>query len=66
MSIIDSLVEVALSTEDDFLKVKETLTRIGVASRKDRKLQQLIPLILIYKELVEMLPLLITVLQIPE
>ena len=40
MSIIDSLVEVALSTEDDFLKVKETLTRIGVASRKDRKLFQ--------------------------
>lgn len=40
MSIIDSLVEVALASEEDFLKIKETLTRIGVASRKDRKLFQ--------------------------
>lgn len=40
MGIIESLVEVALGSEDDFLKIKETLTRIGVASRKDKKLFQ--------------------------
>lgn len=40
MSTIDSLVEVSLPQTDDFLKVKETLTRIGVASRKERKLYQ--------------------------
>ena len=38
--IIESLVEVELPTADAFLKVKETLTRIGVASRKDKKLYQ--------------------------
>lgn len=37
---VESLVEVELSNEEAFLKVKETLTRIGVASRKDRKLFQ--------------------------
>jgi len=37
---IDDLVEVTLKTPDDFLKVRETLTRIGVASRKDRMLFQ--------------------------
>jgi len=40
MSILDSLVEVRLVSEDDFLKIRETLTRIGVASRKDHKLYQ--------------------------
>jgi hypothetical protein len=34
------MVEVSLSEHDDFLKVRETLTRIGVASRKERKLYQ--------------------------
>jgi len=34
------MVEVFLNEPDDFLKVRETLTRIGVASRKDRKLYQ--------------------------
>jgi len=34
------MLEVTLAEPDDFLKVKETLTRIGVASRKDRKLYQ--------------------------
>ena len=34
------MVEVILNEPDDFLKVRETLTRIGVASRKDRKLYQ--------------------------
>ena len=37
---IEDLVEVTLNTDEDFLKVKETLTRIGVASRKDKKLYQ--------------------------
>ena len=40
MSIIDSLIEVRIAEEEDFLKIKETLTRIGVASRKDQKLYQ--------------------------
>jgi hypothetical protein len=40
MSTVDSLIEVTLASEEDFLKIKETLTRIGVASRKDRKLFQ--------------------------
>lgn len=34
------MVEVTLSQPDDFLKVRETLTRIGVASRKEKKLYQ--------------------------
>jgi hypothetical protein len=34
------MVEVKLSAPDDFLKVRETLTRIGVASRSERKLFQ--------------------------
>ena len=34
------MVEVNLKEPDDFLKVRETLTRIGVASRKERKLYQ--------------------------
>ena len=37
---IKDLVEITLSREDDFLKVRETLTRIGVASKKDRTLYQ--------------------------
>ena len=36
----DKMVEVSLSEPDDFLKVRETLTRIGVASRKEKKLYQ--------------------------
>lgn len=40
MNIVDSLVEVELPTQDSFLKVKETLTRIGVASKKDKTLYQ--------------------------
>lgn len=34
------MVEVVLSEPDDFLKVRETLTRIGVASRKEKKIYQ--------------------------
>lgn len=37
---LSSMVEVELINEDDFLKVRETLTRIGVASRKDQTLYQ--------------------------
>ena len=40
MNVIESLVEVTLPSDDSFLKVKETLTRIGVASRKEKKLYQ--------------------------
>ena len=36
----ESMVEVQLNERDDFLKVRETLTRIGVASRKEKKLYQ--------------------------
>ena len=36
----DMMLEVALKEPDDFLKVRETLTRVGVASRKERKLYQ--------------------------
>lgn len=37
---IEKLIEVTLAEEESFLKVKETLTRIGVASKKDKKLFQ--------------------------
>lgn len=37
---VSDLVEIKLKEEDDFLKVRETLTRIGVASKKDRVLYQ--------------------------
>ena len=37
---VESMVEVVLKEPDDFLKVRETLTRIGVASRKEKKLYQ--------------------------
>jgi len=37
---VDTLLEVRLKNPDDFLKVRETLQRIGVASRKDKKLYQ--------------------------
>ena len=37
---IDQMVEISLNEPDDFLKVRETLTRIGVASRKEKKIYQ--------------------------
>ena len=40
MSVLETLIEVRLGEEDDFLKVRETLTRIGVASRQDKTLYQ--------------------------
>lgn len=36
----DMMLEVSLKEPDDFLKIRETLTRIGVASRKEKKLYQ--------------------------
>lgn len=39
-SFVESLLEVSLNKEDDFLKIKETLTRIGVSSKKEKKLYQ--------------------------
>ena len=40
MWTIDDMIEVTFEEDDDFLKVKETLTRIGIASRKEKKLIQ--------------------------
>lgn len=40
MWTVEDMVEVTLDERDDFLKVKETLTRIGVASKKDQTLYQ--------------------------
>tara|TARA_Y100000310_G_C20631760_1_gene789021 strand:+ start:81 stop:482 length:402 start_codon:yes stop_codon:yes gene_type:complete len=37
---IEDLVEVTFEEDDDFLKIKETLTRMGVSSRKEKKLYQ--------------------------
>ena len=39
-NVLENMVEVTLKEPDDFLKVRETLTRIGVASRKDKTLYQ--------------------------
>jgi len=38
--LLETLIEVKIGEEEDFLKIKETLTRIGVASRKEKKLYQ--------------------------
>jgi hypothetical protein len=40
MSLVETFVEVTLANAEDFLKIKETLTRIGVASKKEKKLYQ--------------------------
>ena len=37
---INSFIEIKLKSQDDFLKIKETLTRIGVASKKEKTLYQ--------------------------
>ena len=37
---VDNLLEIELNDEEDFLKIRETLTRIGVASRKDKTIYQ--------------------------
>jgi len=38
--LVEKMIEVTLREQEDFLKVRETLTRIGVASRKDKSLYQ--------------------------
>ena len=38
--IVDNMIVVLLESSDDFLKIRETLTRIGVASKKDKKIFQ--------------------------
>jgi hypothetical protein len=38
--MVENLVEVILESPEDFLKIKETLTRIGIASNRDKKLYQ--------------------------
>lgn len=40
MSLIETFIEVEIGHDEDFLKIKETLTRIGVASTKEKKLYQ--------------------------
>jgi hypothetical protein len=40
MNPVERLVEVELPNDESFLKIKETLTRIGIASRKEKKLYQ--------------------------
>jgi hypothetical protein len=40
MTLLETLLEVIIAEDEDFLKIKETLTRIGVASKKDKKLYQ--------------------------
>lgn len=40
MNLIDTLVQIELPNDESFLKIKETLTRIGIASRKEKKLYQ--------------------------
>ena len=37
---VENMVDVQLSQPDDFLKIRETLSRIGIASKKDKKLYQ--------------------------
>lgn len=39
-NILDTLVEIKLLNDDDFLKIKETLTRVGIASPREKKLYQ--------------------------
>jgi hypothetical protein len=38
--MVENMVEVILEDEDDFLKIRETLTRIGVSSRKNKTIYQ--------------------------
>ena len=40
MNILETLIEVKLKEQDDFLKIRETLSRIGIAAKKERKLYQ--------------------------
>ena len=40
MNIVETLIEVKLTEQDDFLKIRETLSRIGIAAKKERRLYQ--------------------------
>ena len=40
MNIVETLIEVKLNEQDDFLKIRETLSRIGIAAKKERRLYQ--------------------------
>ncbi len=40
MTVLETLLEVRIASDEDFLKIKETLTRIGVASKRDKILYQ--------------------------
>lgn len=40
MNIVETLIEVRLREQDDFLKIRETLSRIGIAAKKERRLYQ--------------------------
>lgn len=40
MDILKNLLEITLKNDDDFLKIRETLTRVGVASKKDKTIYQ--------------------------
>jgi len=40
MELIESFVEIRLKHPDDFLKIRETLSRIGIASKREKKLYQ--------------------------
>lgn len=40
MNIVDTFIEITIKKDEDFLKIKETLTRIGIASTKNKALYQ--------------------------
>ena len=40
MNVVETLAEVSLPNDENFLKVRETLTRIGISSKKEKKLYQ--------------------------
>ena len=42
-NVVDDLIEVELKGSDDFLKIKETLTRIGIPSKKEKDEWELTP-----------------------
>ena len=45
MELIESFVEIRLKHPDDFLKIRETLSRIGIASKREKKLYQSCPIL---------------------
>ena len=49
--MIDAMIEVTINKEDDFLKIRETLTRIGVSSQKTKTIYKPLYLIQVKKKL---------------